>query len=55
MAFGIESSFELEHVSVLLGVDVIIGEVHRNVFDLELHGGYGDQPPLPVLAERGDV
>lgn len=37
VAFGIESTFQLHHVRVLLWVDVVVGEIHCHIFDLEFH------------------
>lgn len=37
MAAGVEGALEVEHVGMLLGVDVVVGEVDGDIFDLELH------------------
>lgn len=37
MAFCVQSSFEFDHVGILFGVYVIVGEVDCYIFDLELH------------------
>lgn len=50
---GIEGPLHLHHVLVLLRIDVLVGEVHRHVVDLEPHGGGRHlrspaAPPLPL-------
>lgn len=40
VAAGVEGPLEVDHVLVLLRVDVLVGEVHGDVLYLELH------PPL---------
>lgn len=49
---GVERSLELQHVGVLLRVDVGVGEVHRYVLKLELHllrPAAGDGPTAAVF------
>lgn len=38
MTTGVQSALQLHHVLILLRVDVLVGEVHRHILDLEFHG-----------------
>lgn len=52
MALGVENAFEFDHVVVLFRVNVVVGEVDRYIFDLELHF-QRQSPPLLAAANGG--